>query len=70
MRVVEKDQVKEELGHSPDRSDAAALTYAYDVAPGDRSQESTGHPRIQSLAAQVAESYGSGQPGTPYNPMG
>ncbi|MGD4429398.1 hypothetical protein QT726_22770, partial [Xanthomonas citri pv. citri] len=30
MRVVEKDQVKEELGHSPDRSDAAALTYAYD----------------------------------------
>lgn len=70
MRVIEKDQVKEELGHSPDRSDAGALTYAYDVAPGNRSQENTGHPRIQSLAAQVAESYGSGPAGEPYNPMG
>lgn len=34
MRIIEKDQVKEELnGHSPDLSDAFALTFAMPVAP-------------------------------------
>lgn len=35
LRVVEKDQVKKELGgHSPDESDAFVLTFAQPVAPG------------------------------------
>lgn len=70
MRLEEKDQIKKRLGSSPDRADALALTYAFHVAPGDRSQEIIGHPRIQSLAEQVADSYASGQPGAPYNPLG
>lgn len=73
MRVVEKDQVKEELGHSPDRADAAALTYAFHVVPGDRTQELFGH-RLSvgtTLAQQVADSYASvgGEAGAPYNPL-
>ncbi len=33
FRVCEKDEIKEEIGRSPDRMDALALTFAHPVAP-------------------------------------
>lgn len=45
LRVVEKDIIKEEIGRSPDISDALALTFAYPVmkkSPIERMAESLG----------------------------
>lgn len=33
LKIVDKEQVRDELGRSPDRADAAALTFAYSVTP-------------------------------------
>lgn len=33
FRLCDKDEIKEEIGHSPDRADAVALTFAYPVVP-------------------------------------
>jgi hypothetical protein len=68
MRVEEKDQIKARLGKSPDRADAAALTYAFHVTPGPRIEEQPMSVR-HALESMVADSYGSGA-GEPYNPMG
>lgn len=35
FRLVEKEIIKQQLGRSPDRADALALTFAYPVAPRD-----------------------------------
>lgn len=35
FRIIEKDDIKELIGRSPDRCDAAALTFAYPVAKRD-----------------------------------
>ena len=32
IKIVSKDEIKEELGRSPDRSDAVALTYYTPIA--------------------------------------
>lgn len=69
MRLEDKQQIKARLGKSPDRADSVALTYAYDVAPGPRMDEIRAG-RGSALERLVAESYGSGTPGEPYNPMG
>jgi hypothetical protein len=42
FRICDKDDIKEEIGRSPDRADAAMLTFAYAVAP---------KPKHDSLAA-------------------
>lgn len=70
MRLEEKDQVKEKLGRSPDRSDSAALTYAYPVQPGDRLAESGVILPRGLLDTIVSESYTSGRSDDIYNPMG
>jgi phage terminase large subunit len=70
--VEEKDQVKEKLGRSPDKADAAALTHAQKVAPGDRLEELWGVRDAdirRGLAHAVQESYGGGTAGDVYNPM-
>jgi len=36
LKINEKEEVREELGRSPDRADAVALTFAFPVAPGRR----------------------------------
>ena len=69
--VLEKEMVKEALGRSPDKADAAAITFAYDVAaPAGRAADGT-DSRVSNLLAAVQESYGDpGKAGQPYNPMG
>ena len=71
--VLEKELVRQALGRSPDRADACALTFAYEVAaPLARMLESGGDSFPRGiLAAAMQESYGTpGEPGAPYNPMG
>lgn len=34
FRLCDKDEIKEEIGRSPDRADAVALTFAFPVVPG------------------------------------
>lgn len=41
FRLTEKEEIRDEIGRSPDRADAVALTFAMPVAPGSRS-ETTG----------------------------
>lgn len=36
FRIVDKDLIKEQIGRSPDKADALALTFAHPVAPRDR----------------------------------
>lgn len=73
MRLEEKEQIRKRLGYSPDRADALALTYAYNVAPGDRMVEDSGVParvlqaRRSLLEDAVAGSYDRGDI---YNPLG
>lgn len=62
-----KEQIKKRLGRSPDYADALALTFAYPVHPRPRALDRLGR---MGLEAAVTESYGSGQAGEPYNPMG
>lgn len=76
MQLQEKDQVKIELGRSPDRADAVALTYAFHVWPGPRTDEApaTGAPPpVGLLGNAVLQSYTSptagGVPGSVYNPL-
>lgn len=61
FRVVPKDILKKELGWSPDRADALALTFAYPVA----SRRANALPMALSA---VEESYADTS--TPYNPFG
>lgn len=63
MWLEEKEQVREKLGRSPDRADAAALTFAFDVMPLPRDREGV------SFASAVAESYLDNKR-EPYNPLG
>ena len=69
--VLEKELVKEALGRSPDKADAVAITFAYDVAaPAGRAADGT-DSRGSNLLAAVQESYGDpGKAGQPYNPLG
>jgi hypothetical protein len=63
--VIPKEKIKDKIGRSPDESDAAALTFAYDVMPGPR--DAAGN----SLESMVNDSYlPRGDAAGPYNPMG
>lgn len=70
--VLEKELVRKALGRSPDRADAAALTFAYDVAaPAGRDAEGRDTGLRGNLLAAVQESYGDRTgSGAPYNPLG
>lgn len=72
MWVEEKELVRAKLGRSPDRADAAALTFAYPVAPPSRVHEAFGMPADfrSALSHAMQESYGGGTAGDVYNPMG
>ena len=59
FRVVPKDVLKKELGRSPDRADALALTFAYPVAP---TQRATVYGR--------GETYDNRRDDAPYTPWG
>lgn len=62
FRVVPKDILKKELGRSPDRADALALTFAYPVAANPY--------KAVGLEAAVSESYASPhESGGVYNPL-
>jgi hypothetical protein len=47
FRICEKDDIKEEIGRSPDRADACMLTFAFPVAPRPRAG-TLAHMRQQS----------------------
>lgn len=64
--LEEKEQVREKLGRSPDRADALALTFAYDVV-APLSAES---PVALRLASMVSESYAKPGEASFYNPLG
>lgn len=59
FRVVPKDILKKELGWSPDRADALALTFAFPVAPRT--------PAMPMSLSSVEASYADTS--TPYNPF-
>jgi hypothetical protein len=51
FRLVEKEQIRDEIGRSPDRADALALTFAFPVAPAAKHRIPGAHPqRIDSGA--------------------
>lgn len=63
--VIPKDLIKAAIGRSPDRADAFALTFAFDVVPVARDREGA---RLESL---VAGSYATDrESGGIYNPLG
>lgn len=64
--LEEKEQVREKLGRSPDRADALALTFSYDVVPNRAAAVHT----VRGLAALVTESYAAPGDGGFYNPLG
>ena len=39
IKIIRKDKIKEELGHSPDEADALALTYANTHITGNIEKE-------------------------------
>lgn len=47
LKVIEKDQIKKLIGHSPDDSDALALTFALPEMPSN-ALEMIGKPRLKS----------------------
>lgn len=65
--IEPKEQIKKRLGRSPDYADALALTFAYPVHAKPRAVDQFGRPNLEAM---VAGSYGSGEPGEPYNPLG
>lgn len=67
LLIEPKEKIKARLGRSPDYADALALTFAYPVHPKPKAIDQYGRP---TLEAAVAQSYGSGPAGEPYNPMG
>lgn len=64
MLLEDKDMIREKLGRSPDKADALALTFAYEVAP-------TARIRNSSYADMVGDSYltQAEQNGGVYNPL-
>jgi len=66
MWLEEKEQIREKLGRSPDKADALALTFAYDIAPAPRPPSGS-----NSYANAVSDSYlsASERDGI-YNPLG
>lgn len=67
LLIEPKEKIKARLGRSPDYADALALTFAYPVHARPRATDQWGRSSLESL---IAESYGSGKPGEPYNPLG
>lgn len=43
IRIVEKKDIKKQLGRSPDKADALALTFAYNVLPKPKYNRGTNH---------------------------
>ncbi len=43
FRICSKDDIKEEIGRSPDRADAVALTFAFPVVPSKNPTNNVGH---------------------------
>lgn len=66
MWLEEKEQVRDKLGRSPDRADALALTFAYDVVP----ERAAVVHSLRGLSSLVAESYASPGDAGFYNPLG
>lgn len=60
FRVIPKDMIKKQLGRSPDKADALALTFAYPVMP--RPRDPDGMPIEQ-------RHYADQRAGEPYNPL-
>lgn len=58
FRVIPKDAMKKELGRSPDRADALALTFAYPIAPKP----------VHGMGG--TDRYDDGRNGAPYTPWG
>ena len=67
LLIEPKEKIKQRLGRSPDYADALALTFAYPVQARPRRLDQFGNMSLESV---VADSYGSGNPGDPYNPLG
>jgi hypothetical protein len=42
FRICSKDDIKDEIGRSPDRADAAALTFAFPVVPSKNKHNNMG----------------------------
>lgn len=60
FRVIPKDMIKKQLGRSPDKADALALTFAYPVIR---------RPRDPDGAFIEARYHAGQQAGEPYNPL-
>ena len=63
FRVVPKDILKKELGRSPDRADAIALTFAYPVQAKRRTDDGV------VIESRTEHNYAEAESGSVYNPL-